>query len=94
VIVECNAWTLPQERYNTEWVKEKGVGVVLHSFSEIVTGVRQLLQPGELARLRKNVAALRNEAVFEIPEILAGLLAGNSSAPQAANGHLEGVASR
>jgi hypothetical protein len=47
-----------------------------------------------LARLRKNVAALRNEAVFEIPEILAGLLAGNSSAPQAANGHLEGVASR
>lgn len=91
VIVECNAWTLPQERYNTEWVREKGVGIVLHSFSEIVKGVQQLLQPGELARLRKNVAELRNEAVFEIPEILAGLLAGNSSAQQTPNGHLEGV---
>ena len=26
VIVECNAWTLPQERYNAEWVVEKEVG--------------------------------------------------------------------
>ena len=23
VIVECNAWTLPQERYNAEWIVEK-----------------------------------------------------------------------
>jgi len=22
VILECNAWTLPQERYNTEWVRK------------------------------------------------------------------------
>ena len=29
VILECNTWTLPQERYNTEWVKEKRVGIVL-----------------------------------------------------------------
>src|SRR5579864_8352823 len=35
VIVECNAWTLPQERYNTEWVREKDVGVVLPSFRAI-----------------------------------------------------------
>ena len=34
VIVECNAWTLPQERYNTEWVVEKEVGVVLRNFTE------------------------------------------------------------
>ena len=26
VIVECNAWTLPQERYNAEWIVEKEVG--------------------------------------------------------------------
>ena len=35
VIVECNAWTLPQERYNTEWVVEKEVGVVLRNFTKI-----------------------------------------------------------
>ncbi len=39
VIVERNAWTLPQERYNTEWIREKEVGVVLQSFREIDNGV-------------------------------------------------------
>jgi UDP-N-acetylglucosamine:LPS N-acetylglucosamine transferase len=74
VILECNAWTLPQERYNTEWVKEKNVGIVLHDFSEIVEGVKQLLQPGKLAEFRANTEKLNNRAVFEIPEILAKLL--------------------
>ena len=74
VILECNAWTLPQERYNTEWVKEKRVGIVLHNFREIVTGVKQLLEPGKLAEFRRNTAALNNRAIFEIPEIFAKLL--------------------
>ncbi len=29
VIVERNAWTLPQERYNAEWILEKQVGLVV-----------------------------------------------------------------
>jgi hypothetical protein len=74
VILECNAWTLPQERYNTEWVREKQVGIVLHNFGEIVTGVKALLEPGALATYQRNVAGLKNEAIFEIPEILAKLL--------------------
>ena len=74
VILECNAWTLPQERYNTEWVKEKHVGIVLQNFREIVTGVKQLLEPGKLAELRRNTEALNNRAIFEIPEIFAKLL--------------------
>ncbi len=74
VIVECNAWTLPQERYNTEWVKEKRVGIVLHHFTEIVDGVKQLSEPGTLEEFRRNVASIENRAVFEIPEILARLL--------------------
>jgi hypothetical protein len=74
VILECNAWTLPQERYNTEWVKEKRVGIVLKSFREIAHGVNQLLEPATLSEFRRNVAALDNRAVFEIPEILAKLL--------------------
>jgi Glycosyltransferase family 28 C-terminal domain len=74
VIVECNAWTLPQERYNAEWVKEKRVGIVLKHFTEIATGVKQLLEPGKLAEFRANTGALNNQAIFEIPEIFAKLL--------------------
>ena len=32
VIVERNAWTLPQERYNADWVLEQGAGFVLPNF--------------------------------------------------------------
>jgi hypothetical protein len=74
VLVECNAWTLPQERYNTVWVKEKRVGIVLESFKQVVEGVRQMLKPATLAEFRANVAAQKNRAIFEIPEILAKLL--------------------
>src|SRR5215831_9379775 len=74
VVLECNAWTLPQERYNTEWVKEKRVGIVLRNFREIVGGVRQMLEPATLAEFRKNVGVLENRAVFEVPEIFAKLM--------------------
>src|SRR6267143_1245526 len=74
VLIECNAWTLPQERYNAEWVKEKGVGIVLNSFRQVVEGVNQMLDPAAFAAFRRNVAALENRAIFEIPEILARLL--------------------
>jgi Glycosyltransferase family 28 C-terminal domain len=74
VLIECNAWTLPQERYNAEWVTEKRVGIVLKSFRQVVHGVRQMLEPATLAELRKNIAAHENRAIFEIPEILAKLL--------------------
>lgn len=74
MLIECNAWTLPQERYNAQWVMEKRVGIVLRSFREVVEGARRMLEPVRLAEFRKNVAALDNRAIFEIPEILAVLL--------------------
>jgi 1,2-diacylglycerol 3-beta-galactosyltransferase len=74
VLIECNAWTLPQERYNAEWVIEKGVGIVLDSFRDVAAGVRRMLDPATLAEFRKNLAAQDNRAIFEIPEILARLL--------------------
>ena len=74
VLIECNAWTLPQERYNAEWVKEKGVGIVLKSFDDITDGVKRMLDSRTLGVFRRNVAAQENRAVFEIPEILAMLL--------------------
>ena len=74
VIVERNAWTLPQERYNTDWVREKGVGIVVDNFSEIRKAVSELLKPARLSELQQNVAKINNRAVFEIPDILQRIL--------------------
>jgi 1,2-diacylglycerol 3-beta-galactosyltransferase len=85
VILESNAWTLPQERYNTEWVKEKKVGIVLENFSEIVGGVKQILEPGALAEFQRNVERLENRAIFEVPEIF-GRLMGSGARVEAGTG--------
>src|SRR4029077_7476203 len=80
VIVECNAWTLPQERYNAEWILENQVGEVLSSFKEIERAVASLIEPATLERYRANATALKNRAVFEIPEILEQIFARSRSA--------------
>jgi 1,2-diacylglycerol 3-beta-galactosyltransferase len=72
VIVEKNAFTLPQERYNTEWVEQRGVGVVLPNFRGIRDAVQKLL--GSLDDYRARVASIENRAVFEIPEIMERIL--------------------
>lgn len=74
VIVECNARTLPQERYNCTWVLEKEVGVVLKSFKNIEGAVAKMIEPATLARYRANAEALHNRAVFQIPDMLEKLL--------------------
>jgi hypothetical protein len=74
VVVERNAWTLPQERYNTEWILQKKVGVVLKSFREIDAGLGELLEASNFDRFRANAAAITNRAVFEIPDILEALM--------------------
>jgi len=74
VVVERNAWTMVQERFNAEWVREKQVGIVLDSFKHVAEGLRELLDPETFERLRRNAAAIDNRAVFEIPGILEQLL--------------------
>ncbi len=72
VIVERNAWTLPQERYNADWVRERHAGIVLSNFRGIQDAVKQFLP--ELDSYRASVAKIENRAVFEIPEILAQIV--------------------
>jgi len=72
VIVVRNAWTMPQERYNTEWVEENEVGVVLESFKSIRQGVEQVTDG--LERYRAGLKRMHNRAVFEIPDILERIL--------------------
>jgi 1,2-diacylglycerol 3-beta-galactosyltransferase len=78
VIVERNAWNLPQERYNCEWVREQDIGLVLRNFRGIAAAVEELLEPATYARMRANAAAQSNRAVFEIPDMLESILGGVS----------------
>jgi hypothetical protein len=70
VIVEANAKTLPQERYNAEWITEKGFGLVVSTFDEIASAVERLLEPVTFDNFRREVNAYSNRALFEIPLIL------------------------
>ncbi len=72
VIVVRNAWTMPQERYNADWIEEQQVGLVLDSFKGIRSGVAQLIERSQ--DFRAHVRRIHNRAVFEIPEILEEVL--------------------
>ena len=76
VIVNCNTWTLPQERYNAAWVREQGVGIVLDNFRHVRSAVDQLLDPAAYAKFRAATERQQNRAVFEIPEMLERVLGG------------------
>lgn len=79
VIVERNNSTMPQERYNTEWVTENDSGIVLKSFDEIESAVKNLLSSDNLQRRCSNIARFENRAVYEAVDILAKLMEPNSS---------------
>jgi UDP-N-acetylglucosamine:LPS N-acetylglucosamine transferase len=84
VIVERNAWTLPQERYNADWVLENEVGLVLPNFRDIDKAVALLIEPETLARYCRNATAMKNQAVFEIPVFLKKILEQGAAAEQQA----------
>ncbi len=79
VILERNAWTLPQERYNAEWVVDQGVGIVLKNFRSIQPAVKELLSHNLLQTMKARIADLNNQAVFEIPPLLHKILVANQA---------------
>jgi hypothetical protein len=70
VIVECNSRTLPQERYNAQWVTENGYGIVVSSFRKIAPAVQQLLERATFNRFQLKVSEYSNRVLFEVPIIL------------------------
>ena len=72
VITFDNAWTMPQERFNTRWVRELGLGLVLSSLGELPAAAETLID--RLAEFRARVRWLDNRAIYEVPELLAALL--------------------
>lgn len=65
-----NAWTLPQERYNAEWLLENKLGLVLRNFNDIAGAVGSLVENGRLEEMRAHTTRIRNRAIFEIPALL------------------------
>ena len=72
VIVTRNALTMPQERWNTEWVSAQGLGIVERSFARVDRAVASL-KTG-LPGFRARAAAMPNRAVFEVPNVLQRIL--------------------
>jgi len=70
VLVECNSKTLPQERYNAEWVTEKGYGMVVPTFKRIAPAVQRLLESATFHEFRRKASEYSNRALFEVPAIL------------------------
>ncbi|MCX8005282.1 MAG: galactosyldiacylglycerol synthase [Burkholderiaceae bacterium] len=83
VITFCNAATMPQERYNTQWVREYGLGLVVPSVRRLRPAVLALLE--DLDAYRQRVRGLRNNAVFEVVALLERLLPASARAQPAAN---------
>ncbi len=77
VVVERNLWTLPQERYNAEWIERQQAGLVLRSMKDIAGAVEELLRPGRLQALQAHVRGMQNNAVWEIIAALGELLREN-----------------
>jgi hypothetical protein len=48
--------------------------VVVQNHRQVASAVAELLQPGELPRIRERAAGMRNRAVYEIPEIFEKIL--------------------
>ncbi|MGJ5816891.1 glycosyltransferase [Paludibaculum fermentans] len=65
-----NAWTLPQERYNAEWLRENKLGLVLKNFDGIGQAASELLTGGRLEEMRAHAGRIHNRAIFEIPGLL------------------------
>jgi len=77
VLVVRNAWTMPQERYNADWILENGAGVVLDSFRWVRGGVDRII--AGLDNYRASIARIQNRAIYEIPDIFERLLAAQPS---------------
>ena len=86
VIVECNSRTLPQERYNAEWLTENGFGIVVGNFRKIASSVEGLLEPSTFDEFRRRAGTYSNRALFEVPIILESCLQKKPSARLVASG--------
>ena len=68
IITIENAWTMPQERYNTQWIREQGVGIVVPTLRSIRKSALKLLS--NLDQFQAAVSKIKNNALYEVVEEL------------------------
>ena len=73
VIVSRNAWTMPQERFNTDWVRDQQLGQVVSTWAQVRQAVTHVT--ANLTQFRAAVGQLENLALFEVVDVLAWLYA-------------------
>ena len=74
VITDCNTLSMFQERPSAEWIAENKIGIVVRDFRDINQAVAKLIQPETLTQYRANAAAINNQGVFEVVDILEQML--------------------
>lgn len=72
VLTFDNASTMPQERYNLQWVRERGVGLAVHTLRGLPGAAAKLLD--DLPAFQRRAAAVHNHAVFEVLDVFEELL--------------------
>ena len=72
VVVTRNLHTIPQERFNTDFVTQRGLGIVVSSWREIPGVVGRLARdPARREAMRASLDALPpNRAVYEVLDVL------------------------
>jgi len=86
VVTVRNAWTMPQERYNTEWIEERGLGISANSFSRLRQPVTKLIS--RFSEYAGRVRAMPpNRAVFEIVDLIERMMNGAQDANAMPIGH-------
>ena len=83
VVVIRNRHTIPQERFNTDFVSAHGLGRVVGHWREIPGAAAALRRdPAELATIRERLAALPpNRAVYEVLELIDHEIQGAGPSP-------------
>ena len=81
-IVVAGRRTMPQERFNADWLQQQGWGQAVKRPGEVRRAVAAWLRPGALEACRDRVAAVNNRAVFEIrDELRRRFLSSDDAAP-------------
>jgi hypothetical protein len=72
VVVTCNLYTVPQERFNARFIEKEGLGLVVKHWREIPGAAARIAwDPEFLERVRENISRLPpNRAVYEALEII------------------------
>lgn len=72
VIVTRNAWTMPQERWNTDFIRDNRLGCVVPSIAGIAQAAHKVM--ANLNLYRDRVRQFDNRALFEVASLIESLI--------------------